>query len=177
MFQSTKRPPNKCNDCGDTWYPRGRDLSHKCGNCGSTDISLYENDSYILEGLVGFGVLITGVVVCSGIYHGSVNLVNHIADISVDTASKFQESFSEDDPSSKLTFDNFKQRHPGAHFATTTLVPLGVGFTLFGGLCVYGKRRYNRKLSNLVLRYHSNGGASLMEYPPFGGGHVPPSAL
>jgi hypothetical protein len=34
-----KRSLNRCKSCGDTWYPKGRDLSRKCPNCGSTDIA------------------------------------------------------------------------------------------------------------------------------------------
>lgn len=32
---STLRPLNQCNDCGDTWYPRGSDLSDRCPTCRS----------------------------------------------------------------------------------------------------------------------------------------------
>lgn len=32
----TKRPQNVCRNCGYTWYPRGRYVSTKCPNCGST---------------------------------------------------------------------------------------------------------------------------------------------
>lgn len=34
----TLRSQNKCGDCGDTWYPRGRDLSRQCPSCGSGNI-------------------------------------------------------------------------------------------------------------------------------------------
>lgn len=37
---STKRPQNKCKSCGYTWYPRGKNLSSKCPNCGSQDVSI-----------------------------------------------------------------------------------------------------------------------------------------
>lgn len=33
-----KRSLNKCKDCNDTWYPRGRELSNKCPNCGSSNV-------------------------------------------------------------------------------------------------------------------------------------------
>jgi uncharacterized paraquat-inducible protein A len=32
----TKRRLNVCEDCKYTWYPRGKDLSPKCPQCGST---------------------------------------------------------------------------------------------------------------------------------------------
>lgn len=35
-FQPTKRPQNRCGRCGDTWYPRGSNVSSKCPKCGST---------------------------------------------------------------------------------------------------------------------------------------------
>lgn len=31
----TMRPQNECDDCGYTWYPRGKSLSIRCPNCGS----------------------------------------------------------------------------------------------------------------------------------------------
>jgi hypothetical protein len=31
----TMRPKNQCNRCGYTWYPRGKNVSNKCPNCGS----------------------------------------------------------------------------------------------------------------------------------------------
>jgi hypothetical protein len=34
------RPLNECRDCGATWYPRGRDLSHRCRDCGSKDVRI-----------------------------------------------------------------------------------------------------------------------------------------
>lgn len=37
---STKRPQNKCKSCGNTWYPRGKDISSKCPNCGSNHVSV-----------------------------------------------------------------------------------------------------------------------------------------
>ena len=37
---ATKRTQNYCKDCGDTWYPRGRSVSHKCPACGSTNVAL-----------------------------------------------------------------------------------------------------------------------------------------
>ena len=36
---STKRSLNYCNDCSNTWYPRGRDLSNNCPRCGSSDVT------------------------------------------------------------------------------------------------------------------------------------------
>lgn len=35
----TKRSLNRCGACGDTWYPRGRELSKKCPSCGSTKVA------------------------------------------------------------------------------------------------------------------------------------------
>ena len=32
----TERPRNFCEDCGYDWFPRGRDRSLKCNQCGST---------------------------------------------------------------------------------------------------------------------------------------------
>lgn len=32
-IRATKRPLNKCGDCGHTWYPKGRSISLKCPAC------------------------------------------------------------------------------------------------------------------------------------------------
>ena len=60
MGRATQRPLNKCNDCGDTWYARGRDLSHRCPYCGSTDVR-YANNGGCL------GVLLVGLLILAGI--------------------------------------------------------------------------------------------------------------
>lgn len=62
----TKRSLNKCKNCGDTWYPRGRDISNKCPNCGSTNVTL-----------AGPGLLtIVGALVVIGV----MALANHSKD-------------------------------------------------------------------------------------------------
>ena len=35
---ATLRTQNACYDCGHTWYPRGKDVSTRCPNCGDTDV-------------------------------------------------------------------------------------------------------------------------------------------
>ena len=35
---ATLRDQNVCYDCRHTWYPRGKDLSTRCPNCGSHDV-------------------------------------------------------------------------------------------------------------------------------------------
>ena len=40
MSPNTKRPKNKCKECGYAWYPRGNDLSIKCPKCGSEDTTI-----------------------------------------------------------------------------------------------------------------------------------------
>ena len=35
----TKRIQNKCKSCGNTWYPKGKNLSLKCPNCGSNAVT------------------------------------------------------------------------------------------------------------------------------------------
>jgi hypothetical protein len=34
-----KRSENFCRACGDTWYPRGQDLSDKCPTCKSPNVT------------------------------------------------------------------------------------------------------------------------------------------
>ena len=35
----SKRSLNKCAGCGNTWFPKGKDKSFKCPNCGGNSIS------------------------------------------------------------------------------------------------------------------------------------------
>ena len=42
--QSTKRPQNQCYSCGYSWYPRGKDKSSRCPECGGHEI---EDDEII----------------------------------------------------------------------------------------------------------------------------------
>ena len=35
-MRKTIRPQNKCGTCGYTWYPKGKDQSHRCPKCQST---------------------------------------------------------------------------------------------------------------------------------------------
>lgn len=37
-YRATKRPLNVCRECGQTWYPRGANLSRRCPNCGSSNV-------------------------------------------------------------------------------------------------------------------------------------------
>lgn len=39
----TLRSQNKCNDCRYTWYPRGKNLSRVCPNCGSENVAIVVN--------------------------------------------------------------------------------------------------------------------------------------
>lgn len=47
----TKRSQNKCKTCSYTWYPRGKNLSHKCPKCGSEDVG-YAKGGLILGAVV-----------------------------------------------------------------------------------------------------------------------------
>ena len=38
MSQETLRTQNTCLECDYTWFPRGKELSHKCPRCGSENI-------------------------------------------------------------------------------------------------------------------------------------------
>lgn len=55
MGRGTKRPLNVCNACGNTWYPRGKDLSNKCPHCGSGDVKISMAGLYMA--LAAFGVV------------------------------------------------------------------------------------------------------------------------
>ncbi|MGL6094185.1 MAG: hypothetical protein ACRC7O_00100 [Fimbriiglobus sp.] len=32
------RPLNRCRSCGDTWHPRGQNISDRCPTCRSTEV-------------------------------------------------------------------------------------------------------------------------------------------
>lgn len=57
---ATKRPQNKCKACGNTWYPRGKNISSKCPNCGSKDVSVVWSWGGVAALLVVGGVIFSG---------------------------------------------------------------------------------------------------------------------
>ena len=38
MSRITKRPQNMCYNCWYTWYPRGKNISNVCPNCGNRNV-------------------------------------------------------------------------------------------------------------------------------------------
>lgn len=38
-----KRPLNKCDNCGYTWYPKGKNVSNVCPNCKNSNVRVYRN--------------------------------------------------------------------------------------------------------------------------------------
>lgn len=55
---ATKRPQNKCGNCGNTWYPRGKDVSSRCPECRSADVDVVPSHGLESVGLViGAGLL------------------------------------------------------------------------------------------------------------------------
>lgn len=56
---STKRPQNKCKKCGYTWYPRGKSISLKCPNCGSSEVG-FAGSGLGLVAAVVIGFLVLG---------------------------------------------------------------------------------------------------------------------
>jgi len=52
MRQIPQRPQNICKTCHYTWYPRGKNISHRCPRCGSTRTEMR------YEGLIIAAVLI-----------------------------------------------------------------------------------------------------------------------
>lgn len=61
---ATKRSQNKCVDCKYTWYPKGKDLSARCPECASVNVT------YAGMGLLGqLGVgaaIVVGILIFSG---------------------------------------------------------------------------------------------------------------
>jgi hypothetical protein len=63
----TLRPQNRCEGCGYTWYPRGKDLSARCPDCGSTRTALVRVNLAVLLGcLLGIGI---PFLLCLGLLH------------------------------------------------------------------------------------------------------------
>lgn len=54
-FQPTLRPKNRCDDCSYTWHPRGKNVSLRCPNCRSTNVSVVTIN--LKGGLAVFGVI------------------------------------------------------------------------------------------------------------------------
>jgi predicted RNA-binding Zn-ribbon protein involved in translation (DUF1610 family) len=54
-----KRAQNTCSDCGYTWNPRGKDLSHECPQCGGGNVAYDRSGCFLFAGIV-----VVAVVVC-----------------------------------------------------------------------------------------------------------------
>lgn len=63
--RTTKRPLNKCKDCGRTWHPRGSNLSARCPNCGSRSTKI--------AGLGIFGTIAMGLFFLASSGHNGSN--------------------------------------------------------------------------------------------------------
>lgn len=61
-MNATKRSQNKCDACGYTWYPRGKDKSLKCPSCGSNNVSIVNVSIVGGGGLILLTLFIGGVI-------------------------------------------------------------------------------------------------------------------
>ena len=53
------RPQNRCNACGYTWYPRGKNVSLRCPGCGSGDVEVVTIPAaVVLGGLIGLSAVV-----------------------------------------------------------------------------------------------------------------------
>lgn len=57
---ATKRPQNRCSQCGYTWYPRGKNISLRCPNCGHTGVKLVAGGAASVGALVLWAALSSG---------------------------------------------------------------------------------------------------------------------
>lgn len=73
-MSTTKRIENKCMDCEYTWFPRGKDLSIKCPNCGNRDIGFSSigrsGMGYSMRRLLSKSLMIIGVVIIGFVAFG-----------------------------------------------------------------------------------------------------------
>lgn len=58
----TKRPQNRCSECGYTWYPRGKNLSRWCPYCGSRNTDFDFSDLYTGCGMIVLGIFLLVIV-------------------------------------------------------------------------------------------------------------------
>lgn len=77
----TKRPLNKCRQCGHTWYPKGQNISLKCPNCGSNEVSM------VGPGIIGGIVMLVIVVMTFGKGHSSSAATEQTASAPIATSS------------------------------------------------------------------------------------------
>lgn len=61
------RPQNCCKTCGYTWFPKGKNLSNKCPNCGSPNVQYVPNYGIgcclvFVIGPVGFFAICAGIL-------------------------------------------------------------------------------------------------------------------
>lgn len=61
-MRGTKRPQNFCQACGYHWYPRGKNVSLRCPNCGSGAVGVVSLPGWI----IGVGAVALGVAVVWG---------------------------------------------------------------------------------------------------------------
>jgi uncharacterized protein (TIGR03067 family) len=73
---ATKRPMNSCQRCGDTWHPRGRDVSHRCPRCGSSSIVVIEES--IGLGATGCGLALLIILLAIGLSCSGLCLVGNM---------------------------------------------------------------------------------------------------
>ena len=73
-MSTTKRIENKCMDCEYTWFPRGKDLSIKCPNCGNRNIGFSSigrsGMGYSMRRLLSKSLMILGVVIIGFVAFG-----------------------------------------------------------------------------------------------------------
>ena len=51
MRRIPQRPQNICKTCNYSWYPRGKNISHRCPRCGSTNTGI-QYESFVIAVLL-----------------------------------------------------------------------------------------------------------------------------
>ena len=74
----TYRPKNECDDCGYTWYPRGKNRSLRCPHCGSRDIIKYET-RYTTDWSFRFFLIIIVSLLIGMMAHGKNETLTNLA--------------------------------------------------------------------------------------------------
>ena len=105
MARTPMRPQNRCKKCGYTWHPRGHNVSNKCPNCGSREVSINYN-------LIG--ALISFIIICVVIYFivkSSSNSIEVNGDkskqnVASDNKTKIKNRKDNQDDNAKKTLSN-----------------------------------------------------------------------
>ncbi len=117
----TQRPLNVCGHCKYSWYPRGKNLSIQCPNCGSRDVHI----SFLGAGL---GILICVIVFVAFVVNGLSN--KRSLDVKLDTVTPIEDRPRTRNETVAPSKKPRKESKPSVAVAPSSLEPKPVTTTL-----------------------------------------------